>query len=498
MPRPVSVVIVGAGFGGVAAAVRLKEAGVEDLTILERADDVGGVWRANTYPGAACDVPSHLYSLSFAPNAGWSRRFSPQAEIQDYLRDVVDRFDVRRHIRFGADVARATFDEDAGRWRIALDDREELEADVLITACGQLSHPQVPDVPGLDRFAGEQFHSAHWNHDHDLAGRRVAVLGTGASAIQFVPAIADRVAHLTVFQRSAPWTLPKVDRPYGERTRRLHRRVPALARAWRKGWWLYMEMAVPVFVGRPRRLARALAVQLRALSELQRAVQVRFDRDLLRTTRRTDPIGCKRVLVTADWYPTLRRPDVDVVTEPVREVVADGVVTASGEHVPADTIIFGTGFQTTRFLAPMEVHGRDGVALADAWADGAEAYLGIAVPGFPNLFLLYGPNTNHGTGSMVEMLEAQAGYAADAVRRLRDGAARRLEVRRDVHDRFQAELSERLADTVWTGCASWYVTASGRVTNNWPGTQTEYKRRTRRVDLGDYVAEVPAAQPAVA
>jgi cation diffusion facilitator CzcD-associated flavoprotein CzcO len=498
MSRPVSVAIVGAGFGGVAAAVRLKQEGVEDLTVLERGDDVGGVWRANTYPGAACDVPSHLYSLSFAPNAGWSRRFSPQAEIQAYLRDVVERFDVRRHIRFGADVERAIYDEQADRWRLALKDGAELEADVLITACGQLSHPQVPAVAGLDRFAGEQFHSAAWNHEHDLAGRRVAVLGTGASAIQFVPAIADRVERLTVFQRSAPWTLPKLDRPYGERTRRLHRRVPALARAWRRGWWLYMESAVPVFVNRPRRLARAMTVQFRALSELQRAVQVRFDRDLLRKTRRTDPIGCKRVLITADWYPTLRRPDVDVVTEPIREVVADGVVTASGHHVPADTIIFGTGFQSTRFLAPMEVHGRGGVTLAGAWADGAEAYLGITVPGFPNLFLLYGPNTNHGTGSMVEMLEAQAGYAVDAVRRLREGAAERLEVRRDVHDRFQAELGERLAETVWVGCASWYVTARGRVTNNWPGTQTEYKRRTRRVDLGDYLTEVPAAQPAVA
>ena len=491
MARSVSVVIVGAGFGGVAAAIALKEQGVEDIVLLERGDRVGGVWRANTYPGLACDVPSHLYSYSFAPNPRWSRRFSPREDIQRYVEDVARRYDVMRHVRLGQEVMRAAFDDDEGRWHVETAAGEQHEADVLITACGQLQRASIPDIPGLERFRGPMFHSAHWDHDVDLTGKRVAVIGTGASAIQFVPAIAPQVEHVTVFQRSAPWVLFKLDRPYSERTQRLYERVPWLMRAWRRAWWLWMESLVPLFTGRPKRTAQVVTPFYRALSNLQRFVQLRGNRSLMRATRPDYSMGCKRILTTFDWYPTLRRRNVDLVTERAGEVTEDAVVAANGRRFPADVIIFGTGFATTEFLAPMEVEGRGGRRLADAWARGAEAYLGITVPEFPNMFLLYGPNTNHGVGSALAMLEAEARYAADGVRALQSGAAERLEVRRDVHDRFQAELSERLPDTVWTRCSSWYVTAEGRVTNNWPGSQREYMARTERLVLEDYVTGVP-------
>jgi cation diffusion facilitator CzcD-associated flavoprotein CzcO len=488
----VSVAIVGGGFGGVAAAVELRRRGIEDFVVLERGERLGGVWRANTYPGAACDVPSHLYSFSFVPHAGWSRRFSPGEEIQAYLEDVARRFEVLPRVRFGCDVQRAGFDEDESRWRLELADGEEVEADVLITACGQLCRPAIPAVGGLERFEGAMFHSAHWDHDHDLTGRRVAVLGTGASSIQFVPAIAPEVERLIVFQRSAPWVLPKTDKAYAERTKRLYARVPALQLLWRRGWWAWMESLVPVFTRRPRGIARALTALYGALARLHRLVQLRGDRKLIAATRPGYALGCKRILITSEWYPTLRRDNVDLVNEPIREVVTDGIVTEDGRHHLADTIVFGTGFTATEFLAPMEVEGRDGRRLAQEWAHGAEAYLGITVAGFPNLFLLYGPNTNHGTGSAIELIEAQARYAADAAKLLDTGAVGRLEVRQEVHDAFQRELRERLGDSVWATCSSWYVTAEGRVTNNWPGSQTEYRRRTRTVAQDEYQVGAPA------
>jgi cation diffusion facilitator CzcD-associated flavoprotein CzcO len=324
------------------------------------------------------------------------------------------------------------------------------------------------------------------------------VIGTGASAIQFVPAIAPKVRHMTVFQRSAPWVLFKVDGAYSEATKRLYRRVPVLQRAWRHAWWLAMEGLVPLFTRRPPLTARVLAPLYRGLAHLQRFVQLRGDRRLLAATRPDYAMGCKRVLITSEWYPTLRRPNVEVVTERVREAEADAVIDTDGRRHAADAIVFGTGFTATEFLAPMEVSGRGGRRLADAWARGAEAYLGITVPEFPNLFLLYGPNTNHGTGSAIELLEAQARYAAHAVELLRRGAAERLEVRREVHDAFQEELGGRLDESVWSTCSSWYVTADGRVTNNWPGTQREYRDRTHEVVLADYLTEAPERAPAAA
>jgi cation diffusion facilitator CzcD-associated flavoprotein CzcO len=401
-------------------------------------------------------------------------------------------------VRLNADVTRASFDEDRGRWLVELSDGDQVEAEVLITACGQLTRPAIPDLPGLGEFRGEVFHSAHWPGDSMLEGARVAVVGTGASSIQFVPAIAPHVEHMTVFQRSAPWVLPKSDKPYAPSTRRLYAHAPGLQRAVRQVWWALMEAIVPAFTRRPTPVATAVTAPLRAMSTLNRMVQLRGDRRLIAATTPDYSLGCKRVLLTSDWFPALRRANVDIVNTSIREVLSDAVVTDDGVRHPVDTIVFGTGFTATEFLAPMEVRGRGGIGLSEAWRDGAEAYLGITVPAFPNLFMLYGPNTNHGTGSALHLIETQAAYAADAARMLGASEAQRLEVRRDVHDAFQRELAGRLSDSVWADCSSWYVTESGRITNQWPGTQTEYRRRAAQLNPADYLTEAPAPVPTTA
>ena len=481
------VAIIGTGFGGLAAAVRLKQAGISDRVLFEKSDDVGGVWRENTYPGAACDVPSHLYSLSFAPKADWSRRFAPQAEIHQYLRDVARDFDVLRHIRFTTEVLAAAFDEERGTWRLTLAHGGEYEADVLITATGQLSRPSTPDVPGLDRFAGTTFHSAEWNHDHDLAGERVAVLGTGASAIQFVPAIAPRVAGLTVFQRSAPYVLAKPDRAYQERAKKAFARVPGLLRLSREGNYYSNELRTLGFNTEPRLL---FAHKARYRKHLRETVA---DPELRQKLTPTDPMGCKRILMSNDWYQALQQPHVDVVTERIAEVRPHSIVTADGAEHEVDTIVLGTGFAATEFLAPMRITGRDGRDLHDQWKDGASAYLGTVVPGFPNLFVLYGPNTNLGHNSIIVMLEAQIGWVVQAVRALRDGRARWLEIRRDVAEAFDAWVQERVGHTVFAGgCRSWYLTATGRNTQNWPASTLTFRRRLRRLDLSEF--ETASAQ----
>ncbi|MFM8598316.1 MAG: flavin-containing monooxygenase [Mycobacterium sp.] len=491
--RDVSMAIIGAGFGGIAAAVRAREAGVRDLVIIERETRVGGVWQANSYPGLACDVPSNLYSLSFAPNPRWSRRFSPREEIRAYLENVARDHGLEPHLRLGTEVTTAAWDDDAGRWRLELDGGEVIEADLVVTACGQLARPRIPQVPGLADFAGPAFHSSNWDHELDLTGLRVAVLGTGASAIQFVPAIAGRTRALTVFQRSAPWTLPKMDVVYSRRTQRLFERFPVLQRASRSAWRASLELLAPVFTGQPPRAARGARRLVTRLSDRQRDVALRGDPDLRARVQPDYEMGCKRVLMTSEWFPALRRPNVELVTDRVERVTSEGVVDSRGRTHPADVIIFGTGYAATDLLAPMEVLGRDGVRLRDRWRDGAEAYLGLSVPGFPNLFMVYGPNTGHGTGSAIDMLEAQAGHIADAVRMLADGRAERLEVRQEVFDAFRREIAERMTDTVWaSGCGSWYRNDAGRVTITWPGQPAEYQRRARRLSASDYELHAPA------
>ncbi|MFF5051626.1 flavin-containing monooxygenase [Micromonospora sp. NPDC000663] len=478
-PGRVRVAIIGSGFGGVAVAAALRRAGDADVVLLERADRIGGVWRDNTYPGCACDIPAPLYSYSFALNPDWSRRFPPHSEILDYLHRCVAELGLADSVRLRTEVTDASWDEAGACWRLRTADGAELTADVLVPAVGQLSRPVVPALPGTQRFAGPAMHTARWDPAVRLDGARVAVIGTGASAVQLVPAIADRAARVTVFQRTPPWTLPKPDRRHGRLGRALYQRVPALMRVPRAAFW-----SATVVTGLAVTGNRAAAAVLRGLSRAQRWWQVR-DPELRARITPVEPMGCKRVLFTNDWLPALGREDVELVTEAIVEVTEDGVRTADGRDHPCDVLVYGTGFAATDFLVPIRVTGRAGRQLSEEWRDGAYAYLGMAVPGFPNLFLTYGPNTNTGNTSVIYFHEAQARHIAQAVSLLAAGGEP-LEVRPEVAADYDAELQRRLAASVWTACRSWYRTATGRIVTNWPGMAAEYRRRTARLDPADY------------
>ncbi|MFG2142992.1 flavin-containing monooxygenase [Streptomyces sp. NPDC048696] len=477
--RRVRVAIVGAGFGGIGMAIALKRAGHDDFVVLDKAPEIGGVWRDNTYPGAACDIPSALYSYSFAPRYRWSRRYAPQPEILDYLRSCVRAHRVEPHLRLGQEVVDAAFDEDRALWCLRTAAGRTVEAEVFIAACGQLSRPAVPAIRGADAFAGRSFHSSRWDHEHDLTGRRVAVIGTGASALQIVPAIAEQVGHLTVFQRSAPHVVPKWDRNFPPRPQGALRQKAA-----RLGWWLFNESLVSGLTRRWPTIAltrRGCEAQLRTLS----------DPLLRQRLTPTTEIGCKRVGISSSYYPALERPDVTLVTEPIAEITADAIHTEDGTRHTVDTIVYATGFATTEFLSSLRVRGRDGVELSQVWREGAHAYLGMAVPYFPNMFLVYGPHTNIGAGSAVYMIESQIRYIRAAIDELRCGRRQFLEVRPEAAQDFDAEMTRRTRRSVWATCTSWYRHASGRVTNNWPGQTLEYRRRTARLDLAHYRPAVP-------
>ena len=496
--RGVSAVVIGAGFGGLAAALELRDRGVEDITILEKADRVGGVWRDNTYPGAACDVPSSLYSYSFAPNPGWSRRYAEQPDILAYIEGVAAREGLVELLRTGVEVVGAEYDEQAARWRVTGRSGSgtdavavtTYEADLLVSAVGQLSRPHVPELPGVASFAGPAFHSAEWDHTVDLTGRRVAVIGTGASAVQFVPHLQRRAGQVTVFQRSAPYVVPKPDRAYRPLHHRLFRSAPATQRLGR-------ELTRRV----SERLNQALAEQTRLTKVLDLAFRLHLRHQVRDATLRARltpdyPVGCKRLLFSNDWYPALVEPNVEVVTARIAEVVPGGVRTEDGVLHEADAIVYGTGFRATEFLAPMRITGRDGRRLHEEWADGARAYLGMVVPGFPGLFIVYGPNTNLGGSSILAMIECQTGYLGQAAAQLTAGRGA-LEVRRDVAERYDREIQERLEDSVWTaGCASWYHAPGERVTTNWPGLVQEYRERTATLEPTDYCATRESPVPA--
>ncbi len=488
---PLAVLVVGAGFGGIGATARLRQDGITDVVVVEKGHDVGGVWRDNTYPGAACDVKSHLYSFSFAPN-DWSRTYAPQAEILAYLQRVADEQGVTPHCRFGREVATADWREQTGTWEVVTTDGEVYACRVLVSGVGQLSLPAWPDLPGLADFAGPTMHSARWDHDLELDDRKVAVIGTGASSIQLVPGIVDRVAQMTVFQRSAPWILPKGDRPYRDLERRLFDRVPGARRLHRQWIFWTNELRVLAFNKQDSWLGRAS--ERLGRWHIDRQID---DPDLREAVVPDDPIGCKRVLVSNDWYPALDRDHVDVETSPIGRVVADGIVTADGRLVEADVLVLGTGFRSTEFLAPMQVTGRGGLTLDAAWKEGAEAYLGMTVPGFPNLFLLYGPNTNLGHNSIIVMIEAQLQYLRGAVGNVLATPGLDVDVRPEVAHAYNARVQDEISDSVWNaGCESWYKDASGRVTNNWPGAAYRYRRATRRFEVDQYRQTRRAPAPA--
>ncbi|RQS03386.1 steryl acetyl hydrolase [Burkholderia sp. Bp9002] len=478
---PLAAIIIGAGFAGIGMAIALQREGMHDFVILERSHDVGGVWRDNSYPGAACDVPSHLYSFSFEPNPRWSRTFAPQPEIHAYLQHCARKYGLARHLRFGAEVAHARYDEPHALWRVTLADGTELSAALLVSGTGQLSRPALPTLPGMETFRGHAFHSAHWDHAYPLAGKRVAVVGTGASAIQFVPAIAGAVKSLTVFQRSPAYLMPRPDRPYRRWEQALFRRLPWAMKLHRASIYLRYESRAIAFTRFNGLMDVAVGRPFHTL--LSRQVP---DATLRERLTPDYPIGCKRILLSSDYLTAISRPDVELVTQGIRRVTEHGIETADGTHHPVDAIVYGTGFAATEFLSPMRITGRGGLDLNDAWRRGAQAYLGMTVPGFPNFFMLYGPNTNLGHNSIVYMLESQIAHVMRCVRAMRQAGASAIDVDAGRYRRYNVHVQQRLAGSVWSGCKSWYVDAAGHNSTNWPGFTLTYRWLARHSGLAAY------------
>ncbi|MFI8481059.1 alpha/beta hydrolase fold domain-containing protein [Pseudomonas sp. NPDC078700] len=477
----VRILIIGSGFAGLGLAIQLQKAGIDDFLILEKAEEVGGTWRDNSYPGAACDVPSHLYSFSFEPKLDWTRKFAPQAEIRSYIEHCADKYQLGRHIRFNSEVASAVYDAEQSQWQVSLRSGEQFIAHILVSACGQLNQPAYPSIPGHDSFTGVTFHSARWRHDIDLSGKRVAVVGTGASAIQFVPQIQPDVAHLTLFQRSAAYVIPKPDRAYRPWELAIMRRFSWLQKVDRGLKYIQHESRALAFVSFPVLLK---GMRLSFERTLARGIS---DPGLRRQLMPDYPMGCKRILISNDYYPALSKTNVSVVSAGIKAISSDAVITDDGVAHPCDVLIYGTGFAATDFLSPMKITGLQGRDLNQSWREGAEAYKGISVSGFPNLFLLYGPNTNLGHNSIIYMLESQFRYVLGCIDALERSSLKALDVKPLVQRQFNARVQSAIHRTVWDqGCTSWYQTASGKNTNNWPGYTFNYRRMTRAPDLQDY------------
>jgi cation diffusion facilitator CzcD-associated flavoprotein CzcO len=490
--RAPSVLIVGAGFGGLAAAIELKQHGITDVTILERAPRLGGTWHYNSYPGAACDVPSHLYSFSFAQRRDWSRLCSSQAEIHDYLRSVAREHDLERHVRYEQTVDACEWDEMAARWTVTTRSGELFEANALVLATGQLHQPAYPPLAGIESFAGHSFHSAEWDHDYPLVGKRVAVVGTGASAVQFVPEIAKQAGRLEIFQRSGNWFLPRRNRHYPPLVKAAIELVPGLQSFRRKFMFHYGE-SLTAAIRNPDTLGRIGAARSAAFMRWQLK-----DRDVRKKVWPDYTFGCKRVLFSSYFLPALQRANVDVVTDAIEHVVPEGLVTADGTLHEVDCIVWGTGFKTNDFMFPMRVTSSHGGELSDAWAHGAHAHLGMTVPHFPNMFVMYGPNTNTSGGSIIFYLEAQASYIRQALQQLQRRGAGAIEVRAEVEQASDEALQARFAGTAWTDCDSWYRDEDGRIVANWPGYMREYFEQTRRLDPREYRFTTNPASPAPA
>lgn len=487
---PLDVLIVGTGFAGLGMAIKLLQAGQHSFVVLEKADSVGGTWRDNTYPGCACDVASMMYSYSFAPNRKWTRMYAEQPEILDYIQGVVAGYDLEPHVRFNSEAISYEFDEAVDQWCVRTRSGEEYRARVVVLAHGALHVPHRPDFPGLERFAGPMFHSAQWDHSVELTDKRVAVIGTGSSAAQFIPAIADEAAHVDVFQRNAHWVLPKADRPLSKLEHRLFRMVPFLQWAYRNiAYWTH-EVPVLAFMN-PRYLK-----VLELASKRQLAKQVP-DPELRAKLTPTYTIGCKRILLSNDYYPALVRDDVDLTTEGIAEFVETGIRTVDGRVHEADVVILGTGFSTDNRCATEHIVGRGGVTIQDAWRDGMTAYLGMTVAGFPNLFMVMGPNSGGGAQSILFVIEAQLRYITKCLQLMSARRATRIEVREDVQREFNVQLHGKLAKSVWNtgGCHSWFLDHTGHNRQSWPGTGTGYWRATRRPDPKAFVLASSTGQP---
>jgi cation diffusion facilitator CzcD-associated flavoprotein CzcO len=479
--RDLKILIVGAGFGGIGAAIELQRHGFRDITILDRAADVGGTWFYNSYPGAACDVPSHLYSYSFAQRKDWSQLCSPQQEILGYIHDVARTHGVDRLVVGDTEVTGTVWDDAAQRWTVTASDGRTWDADAVIIATGQLHQPAYPRIEGRETFEGHEFHSAEWDHDYDLRGKRVAVIGTGASAVQFVPEIAPQVDRLLVFQRTGNWFLPRRHHPYRAFWQKAIERVPGLQSLRRRYIYNYGEL-LTFMIRHPDRYGRIGALQSRMFMRRE----LKGDPELLGKVWPDYTFGCKRVLFSSLWLAALRRPNVDLLTDAVAGMTPTGIVTADGTHREVDCVIWGTGFKTTDFMFPMDVTGAGGRTLADAWSEGAHAHKGITVPGFPSMFVMYGPNTNTSGGSIIFYLETQAAYIRQALELVRSRNAAAIDVRPEVEAASDRETQERFRGTAWTRCDSWYRDDSGRIVTNWPGYMREYEKQARTLDPSEY------------
>lgn len=490
--RPVSVGIIGAGFGGVGMAIQLRKYGFEDFTIFEKAATIGGVWRDNTYPDAGCDVPSHLYSYSFERRTDWTRRFPKQPEILAYLRGCADKHDLGDRIRLGCEITSADWDAETATWTLRDATGTDHRFDVVVWGLGQLNRPKWPDIDGIDSFEGTIFHSARWNHDHDVTGRRVAVIGNGASAVQFVPPTAEKAAFLYQFQHAPNWFLPKQDAPFTPDQIRTFGQIPGWGRIYRSRLYASFESKWVA-------LRSGSKIQQTARELSTRYIKSRVADPELRTKLIPDyPVGCRRILISDNYLETLTRDNVEVIDDPIARIDAGGVITESGARYDVDTIIVATGFDTTNFLAPVTITGVGGRTLDTDWSSGARAYQGIAVPGYPNSFILYGPNTNLNHNSIIFMLESQYRWILDALRTLRDGA-RWVDVDPAAARRYDERIQHELQGTTFAAdCHSWYKTASGRITNNWPGPTLRYWFDTHRFKRNDlHVEPVRTTAPRV-
>ncbi|MEV0134063.1 NAD(P)-binding domain-containing protein [Dactylosporangium sp. NPDC050688] len=481
LPPHVRIAVVGAGFAGLGMAIRLKQADIDDFVVLERAGDVGGTWRDSIYPGAASDVPSNLYSYSFAPDPHWTRTFPSQPEIQAYLLRCATQFGLDPHLRAGHEMLEARWSDESARWTVTTS-RGTVTADVLVVATGPLSKPAVPYLPGLEQFAGAAFHSAAWDHSYDLHGKRVAVIGTGASAVQFIPEIQPEVAQLYVFQRTPPWVIPRWDRHKSPVEQGVFRALPFVQRLARTAVYLWRETLILGLTFDQRMLKPA---EWLARRHLRRQVENPQLRAALTPDYR---LGCKRVVLSNSYYPAITQPNTELVRSPILEVRRDSIVCADGTRRPVDAIIFSTGYESANMPVAARLRGRDGRLLADAWSDGAQAYLGTAVTGYPNLFMLLGPNSVSGQNSSLLTMEAQVDYVIDAVRFMQRAGVPTVEVRADAQTSFVSEVQRKSIGTVWvSGCRSWYLDARGRNTTLWPGLTRTFRRRTRRFDRENYV-----------
>lgn len=479
--EPLAVLIVGAGFSGLAMAIRCRQAGIGPLRMIEKSDSIGGTWYDNTYPGAACDIPSHLYSLSFAPKADWSRMYAPQGEILAYLRETAERHSLTPLIQLGTTFQGATWDEAGAVWHVETD-RGPITARAIVSGMGGLHHPAYPAIPGRDSFAGPAFHTAAWDHAVDLAGKRIGVIGTGASAIQVVPELAKIAGHLTLFQRTPPWIMPKNDHAIAERAKTRYRHLPLARRLERaRLFWLHEVRALLGFTKVSKLTGQAEALARRHLAK---AVP---DKDLRAKLTPTYRLGCKRVLISDDYYPALQRPNVTLETGGIARVTEAGIVTEDGRAHDLDVIVYATGFDVTATFARMDLVGRGGLRLKEAWADAMGAYQGITVAGFPNYFMLLGPNTGLGHNSVVSMIEVQVQHVLDCLKALR-GGTRAIEVRPEAQARFLDRIRTRLSDSIWQagGCRSWYLDAQGRNATLWPDSVMAYRRSARRARMADY------------